>query len=91
MHSTYTTQDHIFCNDKYPTSDNYWELVATRGARSWIHIDADGLGTRFEVACGAKWNVIGRPPLNQLNFLDFLSDRSLFMGEFTMDDAASVT
>lgn len=87
------TQDHIFCNEKYPTSDNYWELVATRGARSWIHIDADGLGTRFEVACGAKWIVIGRPPLDDdpLNFLEFLSDRSLFTGDFAVDDASSVT
>jgi hypothetical protein len=87
------TQDDIFCNEKYPTSDNYWELVATRGARSWMHIDADGLGTRFEVACGAKWIVIGRPPLDDgpLNFLDFLSDRSLYTGNFAVEDAASVT
>jgi hypothetical protein len=89
------TQGHIFCNEKYPTSDNYWELVATRGARSWMHIDAEGLATRFEVACGAKWIVIGRPPLNDsdhpLKFVEFLSDRNLFLGEFSVDDATSVT
>lgn len=87
------TQDHIFCNEKYPTSDNYWELVATRGARSWMHIDADGLGTRFEVSCGAKWIVIGRPPLDDdpLNFLEYLSDRSLYTGDFAVEDATSAT
>jgi hypothetical protein len=87
------TQDRPFCKGRYPTSDNYWELVATRGARSWLHIDADGLATRFEVVCGAKWIVIGRPPLageegdDILNH--FFSDRRLFTGEFAVEDASS--
>lgn len=88
------TQGHPFCKDRYPTADNYWELVATRGARSWTHIDADGLGTRFEVACGAKWIVIGRPPLSDedmddLNNSSFFSDRRLFTGDFAVEDASS--
>jgi hypothetical protein len=59
-----------------------------------MHIDADGLGTRFEVACGAKWMVIGRPPLadedvgNLINH-DFFSDRRLFTGDFAVEDASS--
>lgn len=87
------TQDQPFCNSSYPTADNYWELVATRGARSWMHIDADGLGTRFEVACGAKWIVIGRPPFkdedkDDVNF-SFFSDRRLFADDFAVEDASS--
>jgi hypothetical protein len=88
------TQDRPFCKDRYPTEDNYWELVATRGARSWTHIDADGLGTRFEVACGAKWIVIGRPLLSDddsdgLTICKFFSDRRLFTGDFAVEDASS--
>ena len=84
------TQDRPFCKDSYPIADNYWELVATRGARSWMHIDADGLGTRFEVKCGAKWMVIGRPPLAGEDIDDdcinhnFFSDRRLFTGDFAV-------
>jgi len=88
------TQDRPFCKTNYPTADNYWELVATRGARSWTHIDADGLGTRFEVVCGAKWIVIGRPSLTDdntdaLNSYNFFSDRRLFTGDFAVEDASS--
>jgi hypothetical protein len=88
------SQDRPFCKDTYPTADNYWELVATKGARSWMHIDADGLGTRFEVSCGAKWIVIGRPPLadeddDGLNIYRFFSDRRLFTGDFAVEDASS--
>jgi hypothetical protein len=92
------TQDRPFCKDNYPTSDNYWELVATKGARSWMHIDADGLGTRFEVACGAKWMVIGCPRHagedtgedtgDHFNH-NFFSDRRLFTGDFAVEDASS--
>lgn len=92
------TQDRPFCKDSYPTADNYWELVATKGARSWMHIDADGLGTRFEVGCGAKWMVLGRPPLaGEDTGTDdcaarnhtFFSDRRLFSGDFAVEDAGS--
>jgi hypothetical protein len=90
------TQDRPFCKDKYPIADNYWELVATKGARSWTHIDTDGLGTRFEVRCGAKWIVIGRPPftdegtgMDGLNNCTFFSDRRLFIGDFAVEDAIS--
>jgi hypothetical protein len=89
------TQDRPFCKGSYPTADNYWELVATRGARSWMHIDADGLGTRFEVVCGAKWIVIGRPPLADENGDDFInhffSDIRLFTGDFAVEDASSAS
>ena len=40
-----STQDRPFCKGRYPTADKYWELVATAGAWSWMHIDADGLAT----------------------------------------------
>lgn len=87
------TQDRPFCNGRYPTADNNWELVATKGARSWLHIDADGLGTRFEVVCGAKWIVIGRPPLVDEDgdeiINHFFSDRRLFAGDFAVEDAGS--
>lgn len=84
------TQDRPFCKGSYPTADNYWELVATNGARSWMHIDADGLATRFEVMCGAKWIVIGRPPLAD-ETSHFFSDRSLFTGDFAVEDASSAS
>jgi hypothetical protein len=82
------TQDRPFCKASYPTADNYWELVATRGARSWSHIDADGLATRFEVMCGAKMFVMGRPPLTDEDD-HFFSDRRLFTGDFAVEDATS--
>lgn len=89
-----TTQGRPFCDDSYPTADNYWELVATRGARSWSHIDSDGLGTRFEVACGAKLIIMGRPPLaeedtDSLKNCSFFSDRRLFAGDFAVEEASS--
>jgi hypothetical protein len=39
-----------------------WGLAATRGARHWIHIDSDGLGTFIDVKCGGKWWVVFSPP-----------------------------
>jgi hypothetical protein len=91
------TQDRPFCKGRYPTGDNYWELVATTGARSWMHIDADGLATRFVVMCGSKWIVIGRPPLADEDgdeegdeyINHFFSDRRLFTGDFAVEDASS--
>lgn len=83
-----TTQDRPFCKGSYPISDNYWELVATRGARSWMHIDSDGLATRFQVMCGAKWFVVGRPPLDDEDD-HFFADRTLFTGDFAVEDATS--
>jgi hypothetical protein len=89
------TQDRPFCKASYPIADNYWELVATKGARSWMHIDADGLATRFEVMCGAKWIVIGRPPVTDEENNDFInhffSDRRLFTGDFAVEDAGSAS
>ena len=87
------TQDRPFCKRSYPTADNYWELVTTTGAQSWMHIDADGLGTWFEVVCGAKWIVIGRPPLPDEDGDDFIhhffSDRRPFTGDFAVEDSSS--
>jgi hypothetical protein len=58
-----------------------------------MHIDTDGLGTRFEVVCGAKWIVIGRPPLVAEDSDDFInhffSDRRLYTGDFAVEDASS--
>ena len=38
-----------------------WGLAATAGARHWIHIDSDGLGTFVDVKCGAKWWILFTP------------------------------
>jgi hypothetical protein len=64
-----------------------------------MHIDADGLGTRFEAMCGFKWIVIGRPPItnededgdeDEDEFMNhFFSDRRLFTGDFAVEDASS--
>jgi hypothetical protein len=58
-----------------------------------MHIDADGLATRFGVMCGSKWIVIGRPPLADEDgdeFINhFFSDRRLFTGDFAVEDASS--
>lgn len=88
------TQDRPFCKGSYPTADSYWELVATRGAQIWMHIDSDGLGTQFEVGCDAKWMVIARPLLEDDDTDDrinhsFFSDRRLYLGDFAIEDANS--
>jgi hypothetical protein len=53
-----------FCNDKatFPTGDMRWGLCGTSGARHWIHIDSDGLGTFVDMRCGGNWWIIFTPP-----------------------------
>jgi hypothetical protein len=46
----------------YPVGDMNWWLAGIRGARHWIHIDADGLATTIEPQVGEKlWNVLSPP------------------------------
>jgi len=62
------TEGMIFCPSEgssraeFPVSEMRWGLAATRGARHWIHIDSDGLGTFIDVKCGGKWWVVFSPP-----------------------------
>ncbi len=32
-----------------------WGLASICGARSWLHLDSDGLGTYIDVQCGGRW------------------------------------
>ncbi len=38
----------------FPAGDMRWGLAATKGARHWIHIASDGLGTFLDPKTGAK-------------------------------------
>ncbi|KDR65163.1 hypothetical protein GALMADRAFT_162467 [Galerina marginata CBS 339.88] len=94
VESWLSTRGSLFCDDPYPTSENCWEIVATKGARSWMHIDADGVCTRLEVQCGAKWLVVGRPPSTSFakdGSADhaYFSHNDLFTGNFAVKDALS--
>lgn len=61
------TEGMAFCNEKasYPTGDMRWGLCSTKGARHWIHIDSDGLGTFVDVRCGGKWWIVFTSDDNQ--------------------------
>ena len=54
-----------FCRDKalYPTAAMRWGLAATAGARHWLHLDCDGLGTVVDLLCGSKWWILLKPHL----------------------------
>jgi hypothetical protein len=58
------TEGKPFCgrNLAFPTGTMRWGLAATEGARHWIHIDSDGLGTFVDVLCGGKWWILFCPP-----------------------------
>ena len=57
------TEGRPYCDDdaQYPTADMRWGLVATAGARHWIHIDCDGLCTLIEPLCGRKLWILYSP------------------------------
>ena len=42
-------------NEQYPSASMRWGLCSTAGARHWIHLDSDGLGTFIDVRVGGKW------------------------------------
>jgi hypothetical protein len=52
-----------YCDQEalFPTADMRWGLAATKGARHWIHIDSDGMGTIVDVLCGARWWLLFTP------------------------------
>ena len=54
-----------FCTEKalYPTAEMRWGLASTAGARHWMHLDCDGLGTFVDVVCGGKWWLLFKPHL----------------------------
>ena len=71
-----------FCGNKalYPTSDMRWGLAATAGARHWIHLDCEGLGTIVELLCGLKWWILFKPHLHSEP--DSTAHVDLFLDDF---------
>lgn len=56
-----------FSVDDAPSGDMSWALVATGGALSWMHVDADGLATWISPLTGSKlWAVARKKPLAKL-------------------------
>jgi hypothetical protein len=49
---------------RFPAGEMRWGLAATRGGRSWLHIDGDGLGTYIDTQCGGRWWITFNPPSN---------------------------
>jgi hypothetical protein len=64
----------------FPTADMRWGLGATAGARSWIHIDCDGLATIINVVSGARAWMVYTPddPPSDSNF----GEIDLFIDDF---------
>jgi hypothetical protein len=60
-----------------------WGLAATAGARHWLHIDSDGLGTYIDVHCGGKWFILFCPPDGQTK--DAFGRIDLFTNKFDLD------
>lgn len=54
-----------FCgnNTLYPKAAMRWGLASTAGARSWTHLDCDGMATFVDVICGKKYWILFRPHL----------------------------
>ena len=52
-----------YCDQEafYPTADMRWGLAATKGARHWIHVDSDGLGTNVDLLCGGRFWLLFTP------------------------------
>ena len=67
LEAWHLTEGMNFCTNAahFPTGDMRWGLAATRGARSWIHIDSDGLATFIDVKCGGRYWILFSPPLTQ--------------------------
>ncbi len=51
-----TTEGLPYCDQEalYPSADMKWGLAATAGARHWIHVDCNGLGTVVDPVVGKK-------------------------------------
>jgi hypothetical protein len=64
----------------FPTADMRWGLGATAGARSWIHVDCDGLATIVDVVCGTRSWMLYTPsePVSDTSFCEI----DLFFGDF---------
>jgi hypothetical protein len=48
----------------HPTNVTNWGTIATRGATSWIHVDAEGFGTSTQPLTGGKYWVMFYPDPN---------------------------
>ena len=44
----------------YPMLDMCWGIAQTKNASSWLHVDANGLGTALTGKCGAKAWFLGK-------------------------------
>jgi hypothetical protein len=56
-----TRQSPIFSKDAVPPIDELvWATTATKNATSFLHIDANGLGTIVDSVAGTKYWVIGK-------------------------------
>ena len=71
-----------YCHNNafYPTSVMRWGLAATSGARHWVHVDCDGLGTYINVLCGLKLWLVFKPHLH--GEPDSMAHVDLFLDDF---------
>jgi hypothetical protein len=82
------TEGKPFCERTlaFPTGQMRWGLAATAGARHWIHIDSDGMGTYIDVQCGGKWWILFCPPDGQTKLT--FSWVETFLGQFDIKSQA---
>ena len=76
------TEGKAFCGRtmSFPTGEMRWGLAGAAGARHWIHIDSDGLGTYIDVKCGGKWWILFVAPDGQTK--KTFSWVDTFLGDF---------
>ena len=79
------TEGKTFCSRllAFPVGEMRWGLAATAGARHWIHIDSDGLGTFIDVQCGGKWWILFGPPDGQSKA--FFGSIETFLNNFDLN------
>lgn len=60
-----------------PIGDIRWGSASTAGARTWFHMDSNGLGTAFKVMCGKKIWIFIRDDEGHFHYIDSLKDFEL--------------
>lgn len=60
-----------------PTGDIRWGVAATAGARTWFHLDSNGLGLAFKTKCGKKIFIVIHDERGDFHYADAFKDFEL--------------
>ena len=77
----------------FPVGEMRWGLASMRGARSWAHLDSDGMGTYIDVQCGGRWWITlnsGRGAFGSIeNFLNEFDTNGVDQGRWDVNSMVS--